>query len=123
MVTVLPLLLFVVVVLGIYLILVVPDRAHRRMAAPPAGGDPPGGHPGRVAYEITLGVLGLVVSGSLLLISLWLLFAGVAGPSLFFYAPSVSGPWPLLLAIVPALLVGFMGILIGRAARRRLLRL
>ncbi|MHB8555670.1 MAG: hypothetical protein ACYDCB_08470 [Candidatus Dormibacteria bacterium] len=118
-----PLLLLLVVVLGIYLILVVPDRGHLRMLAPPGDGDSPGAHPGRVAYEITLGVLGLVVSGSLLLISLWLLIAGVMGPGLFFYAPSVSGPWPLLLTIVPALLVGFMGVLLGRAVRRRLLRL
>ncbi len=118
-----PLLLFVVVVLGIYLILVAPDRGHLRRSVPPGGGDLPSAHPGRVAYEITLGVLGLVVSGSLLLISLWLLIAGVMGPGLFFYAPSVSGPWLSLLAIVPALLVGVMGVLIGRAARRRLLRL
>ncbi|MHB1892187.1 MAG: hypothetical protein ACYDEA_06660 [Candidatus Dormibacteria bacterium] len=123
MVTMVPLLLLLVVVLGIYLILVVPDRGHLRMLAPPGDGDSPGAHPGRVAYEITLGVLGLVVSGSLLLISLWLLIAGVMGPGLFFYAPSVSGPWPLLLTIVPALLVGFMGVLLGRAVRRRLLRL
>ncbi len=122
-VTALPLLLLMAVILGVYVILVLPERGRPRTPTAPPDSDPRSLSPGRLAYEITLGVIGLVVSAALLLTCLSLLIAGVMGSSLIFYAPTLSGSWLPLLAIGPALLCGLLGIVIGRSARRRLLSL
>ena len=73
--------------------------------------------PGGVAYSVTIGVVGILAGGAMILTGLWLLLMGLAAPGLFlFYA---SRPAQVLVAGF-ALVVILSGALIFRVARRRL---
>ena len=71
--------------------------------------------PGRLAYELTLGVGALVVGGLLLLVAAWFCVLALAAASL------PGGPWGLPLIL--ALLCGLIGMALFLLGRDRLLRL
>ncbi|HUY60254.1 MAG TPA: hypothetical protein VMW49_00110, partial [Candidatus Dormibacteraeota bacterium] len=86
----------------------------RRRGPGPAG---PGGgplSPGRLAYELTLGVGMLVVGGLLLLAAAWLCVIALVEVSF------PGGSW--VLPLIPALLSGLVGMALALEGRRRLLR-
>ncbi len=85
-----------------------------RSARPGAGPTPGPLSPGRLAYELAIGVGMMVVGGLLLLAAAWFLLVAL------FIGPYAGGgwPWPLL----PGALFGLLGVALALAGRRHLLR-
>ncbi len=77
---------------------------------------------GRIAYEVTVSVAALLVSGCLVLAALWVLAVGLLGTGLFFYSAQ-GGPPPWLPAVIIAALLGAIGLRLGYLARRHLLQI
>ncbi|MHB1523636.1 MAG: hypothetical protein ACYCS9_08395 [Candidatus Dormibacteria bacterium] len=73
--------------------------------------------PGGVAYSVTIGVIGILAGGAMVLTGLWLLLMGLAAPGLFLF--QASGPAQVVIAGF-ALVVILSGALIFRVARQRL---
>ncbi|MHB1500241.1 MAG: hypothetical protein ACYCYK_03575 [Candidatus Dormibacteria bacterium] len=79
--------------------------------------------PGRLAYEVTIGVAGLIVGGLLILVALWWLLLGVTASALLFSSPSGSSVPNWLPSLVVGLVIGAAGAGVFWLARTRLLRL
>jgi hypothetical protein len=94
---------------------------HRRMAAEPVSG-PPTGY-GRLAYEITIGVVGLLVGGLLTLAGLWWIVIGIGASSVLFWSPAGAFIGGAVVSLVIALVLGGAGVTIAVLSRARLLRL
>lgn len=91
--------------------------------ASPLGVTAPTGS-GRLAYEITLGVAGLLVGGLLILAGLWWIVIGLTGFSgLLFYSPGGATQANVLVAPLIGVVLGASGWLVCVLARARLLRL
>lgn len=85
-------------------------------------GSKAGRTPGGVAYSVTIGVIGILAGGAMVVTGLWLLLIGLAAPGLFVFStsgPAQSGPAQLVIAGF-ALVVILSGALIFRVARQRL---
>ncbi len=106
MVSAVTILLVVVVIGALYVVLARAD------------GPGPSRTPGSVAYSVTIGVIGILAGGGMILSGLWLLLVAVAGPGVLFNAAS---PAQIFVGVL-GLVVIVSGVLIFRLARRRLLR-
>jgi uncharacterized membrane protein len=98
-------LLFAVVIGALYVLLARADRSST------------GRTPGGVAYSVTIGVIGILAGGAMVVTGLWLLLMGFAAPGLFLF--DASGPAQAVIAGF-ALVVILSGALIFRVARQRL---
>lgn len=76
-----------------------------------------------MAYEITMGVLGILGSAALLLVALWVLLTGTIAPGTFLRAPVGATFGTSAVTIDIAVGLAPAGVFLGRSARRRLLRL
>lgn len=115
---VLSVLLLATASLGAYLLLARFRRSPRGLAGEPDSLPPGATGQGRVAYEITVGVLALVGSVVLVIMALWTLLSGLLlGFGAF--GPGGVGWFP----VVGAVGMGLFGLLLGGSARRRLLRI
>ncbi len=103
---------------AVYMVLAAPGRAQG--GHPTAGGAASSTGVGAVAYGVTVGVFGLVASVVLLLGGFWLLFIALVTPGLL-----IVGAAGFAKAVLAAggLLFLALGLLLARAARRRLLSL
>ncbi len=100
-----PVLLLAVVVGALYVMLARVD------------GSGSGRSPGGVAYSVTMGVIGILAGGTMVVSRLWLLFMAIAVSGLFFF--NATGPVLGGLAVI----VTLSGALIFRVARQRLRQL
>jgi hypothetical protein len=75
--------------------------------------------PGGAAYSVTIGVVGIMAGGAMVVCGLWLLLMGFAAPGLFVL--NASGPAEAVIAGF-ALVVILSGALVFRVARQRLRR-
>lgn len=94
-------------------------RRPRVTTADPADSETAASGVGRVAYEVTVGVTALLVSGCLLLAALWVLAVGLLGAGLVVY----GGPPAWIPAVIIAALLAVIGLRLGYLARRRLLQI
>lgn len=96
---------------------------HHRAATEPGTGSPTGS--GRLAYEITVGVVGLLVGGMLTLAGLWWIVIGVGLSSVLFYSPqgALGGGAGAVVSLVIGLILGGAGVAVVVVSRSRLLRL
>ncbi len=124
------LLLVLLLGLAVLLTLVMMRSSRRRTQLPSGPGvaavlpEPSGATgPGRLAYEITIGVAGLIVGGLLVLVGLWWLLLGVTASALLFSSPAGSFVPTWLPALVVGLVIGAAGAGVFWLARTRLLRL
>lgn len=112
------LLLFAAACLGTYLLLFRSRRSPRGLAGKLDSLPPGATGQGRVAYEITVGVLALLGSAVLVIMALWTLLSGLL-LGLGAFGPGGVGWFP----VVGAVGMGLFGVLLGGSARRRLLRI
>ena len=85
-----------------------------------ADGPGPGRSPGGVAYSVTMGVIGILAGGTMVVSGIWLLLMAIAVPGLFFW--NAAGPAQAVLGAL-AVIVILSGALIFRVARQRLRQL
>jgi hypothetical protein len=107
MVSAAPVLLFAVVIGALYVLLARADRSST------------GRTPGGVAYSVTIGVIGILAGGAMVVSGLWLVLVGFAAPGLFVL--NGSGPAEVVVAAFALVLI-LSGTLIFRVARQRLRR-